>query len=38
MGISVDTQFTGAGALISKESTGNNTWWAADKAGLRKGD
>lgn len=38
MGISVDTQFTGAGALISKESTGITLGGPADKAGLRKGD
>ncbi len=38
MGISVDTQFTGAGALISNESTGITPGGPADKAGLRKGD
>ena len=38
MGISVDTQFTGTGALISSESTGITPGGPADKAGLRKGD
>ncbi|NCV74164.1 MAG: PDZ domain-containing protein [Actinobacteria bacterium] len=38
MGISVDTQFNGVGALISSESTGITPGGPADKAGLRKGD
>lgn len=38
MGISVDTQFTGTGALISSESAGITPGGPADKAGLRKGD
>ena len=38
LGISVDTQFNGVGALISSESTGITPGGPADKAGLRKGD
>ena len=38
MGITVDTQFTGSGALISSESAGVIAGGPADKAGLKRGD
>jgi putative serine protease PepD len=38
MGITVDTQFTGSGALISSESAGVIADGPADKAGLKRGD
>jgi putative serine protease PepD len=38
MGITVDTQFTGSGALISSESAGIIAGGPADKAGLKRGD
>jgi putative serine protease PepD len=38
MGISVDTRFTGTGALISSEGVGITPAGPADKAGLKTGD
>ena len=38
MGITVDTQFTGVGALISSEAAGVIVGGPAEKAGLKKGD
>ena len=38
MGISVDSRFTGTGALISSEGAGVTPGGPADKAGLKEGD
>jgi putative serine protease PepD len=38
MGITVDTQFSGVGALISSEAAGVISGGPADKAGLKRGD
>ena len=38
MGISVDSRFTGSGALISSEGVGVTPGGPADKAGLKEGD
>ena len=38
MGISVDTRFTGTGALISSDGAGVTPAGPADKAGLKEGD
>ena len=38
MGISVDTRFTGTGALISSDGAGVTPSGPADKAGLKAGD
>jgi putative serine protease PepD len=38
MGISVDSRFTGSGALITIEGVGITPGGPADKAGLKEGD